>query len=265
MLALAVLAGCGEEDPQENVSDTETLGPTATEGDIEQSPAVLRPSDGYTTLVSTQATTRGDEAALVAAQVAVPASEPQLRLKIDGEVEKDAEVTTTGSGSSRVAVVSCKCKVPTGEHVIVLEGTSSGGEVRVGGRTLVFFDEVSFEGTGGPAIAESTFVSEDTTVDAEGASLAEIPAGDGSGPALVITTIAAPRSQTGADNVRASVQIGGDVANEVARTQIPSGKLSAYLDDNGAGEPVTVRGYTTAGEVQVGAASILVCNCDVSR
>jgi len=265
LLALAVFAGCGEEDPQENVSETETLGPTSTEGDIEQSPAELRSGEGFTTLVSTQATTRGSDEALIASQVALPAGEPKLRLKVDGKVENETELTTTGSSSSRVAVLSCKCKLPTGEHTIVLEGASSGGDVRVGARTLVFFDEVSFEGTSGPPIADSDFVTDDATVDAEGTSLAETPAGDGSGPALVIASIAAPRARTGADDVRLVVEIGGDVANELARTTIPSGKLSAYLDDNGAGAAVTVRGFTTSGQIDVGVASVLVCNCDVGR
>jgi hypothetical protein len=265
LLALGVLAGCGEEDPQANVSEAETLGPTSAEGDIEQSPAGLRAGEGYSTLVSTQATTRGNEEALVAAQVALPSSEPKLRLKVDGEVASEAEVTTTGSGSDRTAVVSCKCKLPTGEHTIALEGAANGGDVSVGARTLVVFDEVSFKGTSGPAVADSDLVTDDATVDAEGTELASTPAGDGSGPALVIASIAAPRSRTGADNVRLSVEIGGDVANELAKTTIPSGKLSAYLDDNGAGEAVTVKGFTTSGQVDVGAASVIVCNCDVAR
>lgn len=264
-LALGAVAGCGEEDPQENVSETETLGPTSAEGDIEQSPAELRADDGYTTLVSTQATTRGDEAALVAAQVALPGSEPKLRVKIDGKVENDAEVTTTGSGDSSTAVVSCACKLPTGEHVVALEGAVDSGTTRVGARTLYVFDEVSFKGTSGSAVAASDLVTDEATVDAEGTELAETPAGDGSGPAFVIAAVAAPRSQTGADNVRLSVEIGGDIANELSKTTIPSGKLSAYLDDNGAGEAVTMKGYTTSGEVKVGAASLIVCNCDIAR
>ncbi|HEX6117680.1 MAG TPA: hypothetical protein VFY99_11305 [Solirubrobacterales bacterium] len=266
LIALGALAGCGEEDPQANVSETETLGPTSAEGDVEQSPVELRSTDGYTTLISTQITTRGDEDALVAAQVALPSStRPPLRLKVDGKVERDAEVTTTGSADARVALVSCACKLPTGEHTVVLEGTADGGTARVGARTLVVFDEVTFEGTSGPAVAESDFVVEHATVDAEGATLAQTPAGDGSGPALVFTSISSPRSRTGADNIRLAVEIGGDVGDELAKTTIPSGSLSAYLDQNGAGEPVVVRGYTTTGETQVGAASVMVCNCDVGR
>ncbi len=99
LISLGVFAGCGEEDPQANVSETETLGPSSTEGDFEQSRATLRSSDGYTTLISTQITTRGDEDALVASQVAlIGSSKPSLRLKIDGKVARDAEVSTTGSG-----------------------------------------------------------------------------------------------------------------------------------------------------------------------
>jgi hypothetical protein len=266
MLLLGLLAGCGEEDPQANVSETETLGPASTEGDIEQSPAQLRESDGYTTLVSTQVTTRGKDDALIAGQVALPSgTTPDLRLKIDGEEERDAEVSASGKGDERFALVSCACKLPTGEHTVVLEGTAPSGETRVGARTLFVFDEVSFDDTGGDAVAQSALVTDETDVDAEGATLAQTPAGDGSGPAMVIAAIAAPRSRTGMDNVRIAVEIGGDVANELAKTTIPSGKLSAYLDDNGAGEPVVARGYTTNGQVQVGAASLIVCNCDVAR
>lgn len=266
LISLGAFTGCGEEDPQANVSETETLGPAATEGDFEQSPATLRSSDGYTTLISTQITTRGGEEALVASQVALTgSSRPSLRLKIDGKVERDTEVSTTGSGEERAALVTCACKLPTGEHVIVLEGTAASGTAEVGGRTLLVFDEVKFEDTGSPAISESALVTESATVDAEGTTLAQTPAGDGSGPAIVIVSIAAPRARTGADDVRLSVTIGGDAADELARTRIPSGKLSAYLDENGAGEEVEVRGYTTAGETQVGAASIVVCECDVGR
>ncbi len=147
----------------------------------------------------------------------------------------------------------------------MLEGTATSGTAEVGGRTLLVFDQVKFDDTGSSGISQSDLVTESTTVDAEGATLAQTPAGDGSGPALVFVSIAAPRSRTGADDVRLSVTIGGDAADELARTRIPSGKLSAYLDPNGAGKEVEVRGYTTAGETQVGATSIVVCNCDVGR
>ena len=132
--------------------------------------------------------------------------------------------------------MSCACKLPTGDHVVVLEGAVDSGTTRVGARTLFVFDEVSFKGTSGSVIAQSALVTDEATVDAEGTSLAETPAGDGSGPAFVIAAVASPRAQTGAGDVRPSVEIGGDVANELAKTTIPSGKLSAYLDDNGAGE-----------------------------
>jgi hypothetical protein len=267
LIAVASLAaGCGEEDPQANVSETETLGPSSAEGDVEQSPATLRAEDGYTTLVSTQITTRGSDEALVASQVALPGSgTPKLRLKVDGEVERNAEIQETDSGEAQTAVISCRCKLPTGEHVIVVEGTAESGTATVGARTLVVFDEITFEGTSGPAISQSALVTEDATVDAEGTDLAQTPAGSGSGPALVISSVAAPRAQTGMDNVRLSVTVGGDVANELAATNIPSGKLNAYLDDNGAGEEVSMRGFTTEGSVDVGASSLLVCNCDVAR
>ena len=267
LVALAALvAGCGEEDPLANVSDTETLGPASAEGDVEQSPATLRAEDGYTTLVTTDITTRGTAAALIASQVALPDSgAAELRLMVDGEVERDAEIHETSSDDTRVAVISCKCKLAPGEHTIVVEGTASSGTATVGARTLVVFDEVSFEGTSGPAIAESDLVTEDATVDAEGTDLAQTPAGSGSGPALVIGSIAAPRSQTGADNVRLSVTVGDDEADELATTKIPGGKLNAYLDDNGAGEEVAMRGFITEGEIDVGASSLLVCNCDVGR
>ena len=265
-IALVALAGCGEEDPQANVSDTETRGPSSAEGDIVRTQATLRASDGFTTLATTQVTTRGNDDALVVAQVALPSStRPELRLKIDGKKEGGAEVTTTGSGSSRAALVSCACKLPTGEHEIVLEGTTADGTAKVGARTLFAFDEVAFDETGGPAVAEAELVTEPATVDAEGTTLAQTSAGDGTGPAFVIAGIAAPRSRTGADNVRLAVEIGGEVSNELAKTTIPSGKLTAYLDDDGAGEPVVVRGYTTAGQTNVAVASIVVCNCAVQR
>ncbi len=266
LIALASLAaGCGEEDPQANVSETETLGPSSTEGDVEQSPATLRAEDGYTTLISTQITTRGSDQALVASQVALGSGTPKLRVKVDGEFERNLEIQKTGSGETQTAVISCKCKLPTGEHTVVVEGTAASGSATVGARTLLVFDEVTFEGTSGPAISQSALVTEDATVDAEGTELAQIPASSGSGPALVLGSVAAPRSRTGMDNVRLSVTVGGDVANELATTNIPSGKLNAYLDDNGAGEEVSMTGFTVEGNVNVGTASLMVCNCDIAR
>ena len=93
--------------------------------------------------------------------MALPGSEPKLRVKIDGKVENDAEVTTTGSGDSSTAVVSCACKLPTGEHVVALEGAVDSGTTRVGARTLYVFDEVSFKGTSGSAVAASDLVTDE--------------------------------------------------------------------------------------------------------
>lgn len=262
---LVALAGCGEEDPQANVSEAETRGPSSAEGDIVPTPATLRSGEGYTTLVSTQITTRGAEDTLVAGQAALRGgTRPELRLKVDGKVERDAVVETTGSGDARSAVVSCACELPTGEHTIVLEGTASSGTATVGARTLLVFPEVGLDG-GTTPVAESALVSELATVDAEGTTLAETPASDGSGPAIVIASIRGPHSGPGNDNVRLAVSIGGDVANELAVTTIPSGKIVAYLDENGAGEEVVARGYTTAGEVPVQIASIIVCDCGLRR
>ena len=74
-----------------------------------------------------------------------------------------------------------------------------------------------------------------------------------------------PRTGTGSENVRLEVEIGGDVTDELAKTTIPTGKLVAYLDEDGAGEDVTLRGYTTAGRTAVGVASLITCDCGISR
>lgn len=265
LVALGVLAGCGEEDPQANVSGTETLGPASAEGDIEKSPAQILPGDGFTTLVSTQISTRGTPDTLVAGQVELLGSEPKLRLKVDGKTEPKAQVQVSQQGGSRVALVSCACDFQTGEHNVVIEAASDGAETTVGPRTLVVFPEVNLEDVGPQPISQSAMDTSEKPVTAEGETLVSTPAGGGSGPALVLVSVSSPRSETGADNVRLAVTIGTDQADELARTTIPSGKIDAYLDENGAGDEVSVSGYTTSGETRVGVASIIVCNCGLER
>jgi hypothetical protein len=264
-LALGALAGCGEEEPQANVSATETLGPASAEGDIEKSKAQLLPEDGFSTLVSTQISTRGEPDTLVAGQVELLGAEPELRLKVDGERERRAQVTVSEQDGSRVALVSCACNFPTGEHTVVIEGAADGAQTSVGPRTLVVFPEVDLKETGPQPVSQSALDTADKPVTAEGETLVSTQPTGGDGAAIVLVSVSSPRSLTGADNVRLAVTIGEDQADELARTTLPGGKIAAYLDPNGAGEPVEVRGYTTSGQTPVGVASIIVCNCGVER
>jgi hypothetical protein len=129
----------------------------------------------------------------------------------------------------------------------------------------VAFPEVDLSGTGPQPVAQNALATEEKPVTAVGETLASTPGGGGSGPAIVLVAVSSPRSQTGADNVRLAVTIGEDEADDLARTTFAGGKIDAYLDENGAGEPVVVRAYTTAGQTPVGVASIVVCNCAMER
>jgi hypothetical protein len=245
--------------------DTETLGPASAEGDVEKTRAQLLPEDGFSTLASTQVTTRGEPDALIAAQVELLGSEPSLHLKVDGKKESRTQVTVSEQGGSRVALVSCACQLPTGEHTIDLAASARGSETSVGPRSLAVFPEVKLDDAGPQPVAQNAFATDTKRVTAEGETLAATSGGGGDGPAIVLVSISSPRSQTGADNVRLATTIGGDEADDLARTTFPGGKIDAYLDENGAGEPVEVRGYTTAGETAVSVASIIVCNCEMER
>jgi hypothetical protein len=267
-LALFGIAGCGEEETTSNVSETETLGPASAEGDIEPSAATLRAEDGFSTLVSTQITTRGNVDTLVAGQIELEGSaQPRFRFKIDGKVAKGTHVEVSEDEGNRVAVVSCACQLKTGDHDVVLEGAAKSSTERVGAKTLVVFDDVGLDEPGSQPISGSDLVTDQTQVISEGADLAKTSThGDGGpGPLLVIALAASPRTGTGSENVRLEVEIGGEVSDELAKTTIPTGKLVAYLDGDGAGEDVTLRGYTTAGRTEVGVASLLTCNCGISR
>ena len=260
------LAGCGEEDQQENVSETETLGPASAEGDIEVSSATLRSEQGFSTLVSTQITTRGDKDTLVASQIELLGSgEPSFRLKVDGETERDAKLEVTSEQGARTALLSCACKMSTGEHVILVEAAAKGSTAKVGARSLLVFPEVQLDDVGSSPVSASDLETGGADVESEGVTLAETPAGDGSGPVIVLASVVTPRTGTGSENVRLEVLIGGDDADELAKTSIPSGKLVAYLDQNGAGKEVELRGYTTAGRTAVGVSSIITCDCGLAR
>lgn len=265
-IGVMALAGCGEEDPQENVSETETLGPASAEGDIEVSSATLRSEEGFSTLVSTQITTRGDKDTLVASQIELLGSgEPSFRLKVDGETERDAKVEVTSEQGARTALLSCACEMATGEHVVLIEAAAKGSTAKVGPRSLVVFPEVQLDDVGSSPVSASVLETGGAAVESEGVTLAETPAGDGSGPLIVLASVATPRAGTGSENVRLEVLIGGDDADELAKTSIPSGKLVAYLDQNGAGKEVELRGYTTAGRTAVGISSIITCDCGLAR
>jgi len=271
VLALAVaailaLGGCGD-DSEPDVDENSTLGPTSAEGDIETSQATLQPDGGFSTLATTQTTTRGDKDALLAAQVEIlGSSDPQLRLKVDGKVEKDTQIDTTEEGGSRVALVSCACQLPTGEHEIVLEAASGGGTGKIGVRTLIVFADVDLDDSASSAVNGSALITDPVTVTAQGETLAKTPtSASGDGSLIVIGSTAAPRSGVGSENVRTEILIGGETTSELAKTTIPGGKLVAYLSDEGAGEDVEMRGFTTSGETPVAVSSIITCACGVAR
>lgn len=267
--ALLALGGCGEDSEGTEPSPGELLGPTAPQGDIDPSPATLRAEDGYTTLVTSQVTTRGAPDALIVGQIELTgAGQPQFRLMVDGERERDAEVNTVSNGGKETAVVSCACKFPTGEHVVVLEGTSD-GTARVGARSLIVFPEPKLDETNGLPLSASVFETDAVQVTAEGATLAQVrpSSDDGDGPLVIFAAMRAPRAGVGAENVRLEVLVGDEGAEELASTTIPSGKIVAYLDSDGAdvGDPVTLRGYVTSGTATVAVSSIAVCPCGLDR
>ncbi len=269
VLAMLGVAGCGQDDDEQtNVSETATLGPQSAEGDIESSPATLRAEDGYSTLVTTQITTRGNEDTLVAGQVELTGSaQPEFRLKVDEKVAKGVQVDVSESDGNRVAVVSCACKFKTGTTTSSSRPRRRARPRTVGARTLVVFAEVELDDSGASPVSGSTLVTDKTQVESEGVTLAETSTegGDGGGPLLVIASIASPKTGTGSENVRSEVRIGGEITDEVAKTTIPTGKLVAYLDNDGAGEDVELRGYTTSGRTAVGVSSIIACNCGIAR
>ena len=266
-----VAAGCGEESEGETPSAGPLLGPSATEGDIDPSSARLTSADGFTTLVTSQITTRGNPDALIVGQVELPGApeSARFRLMVDGEPDRNAQVSTVRDGGEATTVVSCACRMPTGEHEIVLEGTAASGTARVGARSLLVFPEVQLDDTGGLPLVASTFETDPVEVTAEGATLAQTrpsPEND-EGPLIVLASVRGPRAGLSAENIRLATLVGDEPAEELVVTTIPSGKLVAYLDSDGieVGDAVTLRGYITSGRTTVGVSSLVVCPCGLSR
>jgi hypothetical protein len=264
-------AGCGEESSGETEAPGPLLGPAAPEGDIDPSSARLAASDGFTTLVTSQITTRGDKDALIVGQIELPGAPEtaRFRLLVDGEPDRDAQVSTVRDGGDTTAVVSCACKLPTGEHEVVLEGTADSGTARVGARSLLILPEVQLDDTSGLALSASALETDPVAVTAEGATLAQArPSGDGGDePLVILAAVRGPRSEVGAENVRIEMLVGDDPAEELVVTNVPSGKLVAYLDSDGAavGDAITLRGYVTSGRSVVGVSSLVACSCGLSR
>ena len=271
LAAALAAAGCGEDSSGETSSSNQLLGPAAPEGDIDPTSARLSSAEGFSTLVTSQITTRGDKDALIVGQVELPGAPEtsRFRLLVDGEPERDAEVSTVREGGDITAVVSCACKLPTGEHEVVLEGTADSGTARVGARSLLIFPEVQLDEASGPVLSASALETDPVTVTAEGATLTQArPSSDsGDEPLVILTAVRAPRSDVGAENVRVETLVGDDPADELVVTNIPSGKLVAYLDSDGAevGDTITVRGYVTSGRTVVGVSSFVACPCGLSR
>jgi hypothetical protein len=278
VVALALLCagalaagGCGEDSAGETPSPGQLLGPAAPEGDVDPSSARLSATEGFTTLVTSQITTRGDRDALIVGQIELPGAPEtsRFRLLVDGEPERDAQVSTVSEGGATTAVVSCACRLPTGEHEVVLEGTADVGTARVGARSLLIFPEVQLDETTGPVVGASALETEPVAVTAEGATLAQArPSGDGGDePLIILAAVRAPRSAVGAENVRVETLVGEEPAEELVVANIPSGKLVAYLDSDGAevGETITLRGYVASGRIEVGVSSLVACPCGLSR
>lgn len=267
--ALLALSGCGEDSEGVAPSAEELLGPAAPQGDIDPSPATLRAEDGFTTLATSQVTTRGAPDALIVGQIALTGvGSPQFRLLVDGEPERNAEVNTVSDGGAQTAVVSCACKLPTGEHEIVLEGTSD-GSARVGARTLIVFPEPKLDEADGLPLSGTALETEPVQVTAEGATLVQArpSSDDGDGPLIIFAAVRAPRSGVGSESIRLEALVGDEAAEEVAATTIPSGRITAFLDNDGAdvGEPVTLRGYVTSGNSTIAVAALALCPCSTDR
>ncbi len=266
-----VSAGCGEESSGETPSPGPLLGPAAPEGDIVPSSARLSAADGFTTLATSQITTRGDKDALIVGQVELPGAPEtaQFRLLVDGEPERDAEVSTVRDGGDTTAVVSCACSLATGEHEVVLEGTANAGTARVGARSLLIFPEVQLDDTSGPALSASALETDPVAVTAEGATLAQArPSGDGGDdPLIILAAVRGSQQSVSAGNVRIEALVGDEPAEQLVVTNIPSGKLTAYLDSDGAevGDAITLRGFVTAGRTEVGVSTLVACACGLSR
>ena len=262
VLAVLALTGCGDED---DTPRAKTLGPASASGDIDQSPQILHRGNRFTTLISTQVHKRGDGRTFVAGQVELPpGTKPRFRLTVDGKVDKRSRIDVRDNGGGRLAVASCACTLDTGEHTIRLEGEARRGSARVGARTLIAFPGISAAAPG--VLGASVLRDKKTSVSPDGATLARATGeGPRGGPAIVLISIRSPQGRMGATDVRVEAEVGGEIAPEIASTTLPSGKVVAFFDEDGTGEPVNALGFTAAGQASVSTASILVCECALSR
>lgn len=266
-LTMLALAGCGNDSADGNSDPQASAGPLEPAGDIVTTPATLRAEAGLTTLGVAQIRARGPSDALILAQTELDdtGEAPRFRLLVDGEPERNTEVTVVRNGATRTAVVSCACELSPGDHDVVFEGTAESGTTRVGARSLAVFAGVDLEDANSAPIIGSELATGEAAVRSEGTSLASTRPRQTDGPMVIVAGIRSPLGQTAAGAVRLEVVVGDEQAQELAVTTIPSGKLVAYLDPDGAevGEEVTLQGYVSSGRGIVSVATLAVCACGI--
>jgi hypothetical protein len=266
-LALS-LPACGgeEEEPEASV----TRGPAPPSGDLISTAATIRPEEGYATLATTTARSRGSGEALIVGTVLTKGSAAgaDFRLTINGEPAREARTRTFASG---VVAVYCACELQVGESDIALESSSAGG-VRVGARSLIAYTPAALEGVPSEDAISAAGVEDQTVqIDANGTALISTDVSGLPGGSEKLIVVAGYRSEAESspspDVIRVEGLLDGEEMDEVGSATFPGGRLVVFFSPSGAegGGRLELRGFVTAGQAPVHVSTLAVCPCDLEQ
>jgi hypothetical protein len=259
------LASCDEEE-EPVASVTRGLSPPS--GDLISTATTILPEQGYSTLATTIARSRGGEALIVATVLTkTAASGVDFRLTINGEPARETRTQTFGS----VVAVYCACQLKVGESDIELEASAPGG-ARVGARSLIAYTPAALEDIESEEVI-STAAIEDQTVDVESRGTRLITTSSGALGAeaekliLLASYRSAAESSASPDVIRVEGLLDGREMDEVGAATFPGGKLAVFFSPRGAdaGARVELRGFVTAGQAPVNVSTLAVCPCDLEQ
>jgi hypothetical protein len=256
------LGGCGEtEEPEISV----TRGPAPPAGDLIQTSATVLPDEGFTTLATTTAQSRGGEA-LVFGLVLLKSGQPDLRLTINGKPTREVETRLFQSDAGTVATIFCACELVVGESDISLEAV---GSARVGARSIDAFTAAALEKVPSSEVISAASV-EDQPVDviSSGKTLVSARIENDAEKLIVLGSFRSDaESSASPDVVRTEGLLDGEPMDEIGSATLPGGKIAVFFSPSGAraGSEVELRGFVTAGHAPVTVSTLAACPCDLEQ
>lgn len=267
-LALAMIAGCGDDEPEQ------ARGAPAPELAGENAGASAPISGGPEAVMRITEVFGGEGEALIVGSATLadgsPPAEAELSIEVDGTPSPEVETSALSDDRSTL-VASCACRVSPDEHLVELVIDPAGGDpIRLRGRSLAVSDNLAIERVDAPGLPSPLVAAAVETSPRRlgpeadpllSSSLSQGLSG-GEQPVLLVGHVSSEGANATFEAIQIDAFLGRDRLQPAFDLASPGKYTGAFVGEGSAGDPAGLTSATTAGSTTVGPRAIFACSCE---